>query len=68
MIRERIGKLDVQDDIISNFTDELDKLDDERIQDSLAGLIKVEGWKYEAMKVELTNQDKNNEMLRLEYN
>jgi hypothetical protein len=30
MIRDRIGKLDVQDDLISNFTVELNKLDDER--------------------------------------
>jgi hypothetical protein len=30
MIRDRIGKLDVQDELISNFTVELNKLDDER--------------------------------------
>ena len=41
MIRDRIGKLDVQDDLISNFTDELSNLDDERRQDRKAGLIKV---------------------------
>jgi chaperonin cofactor prefoldin len=68
MIRDRIGKLDVQDDLISNFSHELDKLDDEGYQDRQAGLIKVQCWKYERMKEELTRQDKNEEMLRLEYN
>ena len=66
VIRDRIGQLDVQDDLISNFTEELDKLDDERYQDRKAGLIKVDGWTYERMKEELTNQDRCEEELRLE--
>lgn len=68
MIRDRIGKLDVQDELISNFSDELDKLDDEGYQDRKAGLIKVNATTYGLMKQELTMQDKHFEDLRLEYN
>ena len=68
MIRDRIGKLDVQDDLISNFSFELDKLDDEGYQDRKAGLIKVSATTYERMKEELTKQDACEEELRLEYN
>lgn len=68
MIRDRIGKLDVQDDLISNFSFELDKLDDEGYQDRMAGLIKVHATTYERMKEELTKQDASEEQLRLEFN
>lgn len=53
MIKERITTLARLDDECSNFTDELDKLDDERYQDRKKGLIKVKAKDYEWMKKDL---------------
>ncbi len=67
ILKHKIMTLE-NEDVTSNVSYELDKLNDEKKKDRKACLIKVESWRYARMEEELTKQDKNEEMLRLEFN